>query len=532
MTSRKWAGPLGHAVLKAAVESWLVRSMDPRSKGTLLGASFPRGVMLIGGLFIVVFAAEAAFEIGMARPTMEELTWAGQNNAKLLDALSPIARAYNNVLAMLLACIGLAIPLTANMYTPKLIEIFLRDRINQVILTVFALGAANSLFVLQLIGPGFAPMWAWRIAVWGSLVGWVLLIPYFFYVVRFLDPSTITDRLRGDAARLMELAAAGSDETESLQDALQQRIYQIGTLILKTIDRADRGVALEGIWSLKRVQDRYFELKPKMNDAWFRVDHKDFVGMSHKAIELINERRTWIEMQLLTQLLLSYQHAIAKAPDAISAISNVNRVVATRAAKEGDHHVVLLCIRFFNSFLREALNRRDVRAAYDVLYQYRRLAKDLGDHPDAVRRISRNFVTYAGVAVSAGCPFVGDVVCFDLFELMVDAYEAKNPKAGEILGDLLGMPHERDGVVLRLRVEAKLFAAGYFSERAMDEPRARVAECLSGLPREALAAALKSILGIEEHEFWEITDRGENLEWSPEARRPHIEAFVESLSDR
>ena len=43
-----------------------------------------------------------------------------------------MARAYNNVLAMLIATIGLAIPLTANMHTPKLIDMFLRDRINRV----------------------------------------------------------------------------------------------------------------------------------------------------------------------------------------------------------------------------------------------------------------------------------------------------------------------------------------------------------------------------------------------------------------
>lgn len=505
--------------------------MDPRSKGTLLGASFPRGVMLIGALFVVVFGAEAAFELYRAHPTMEQLSWGGQNNAKLLDALSPIARAYNNVLAMLLACIGLAIPLTANMYTPKLIEIFLRDRINQVMLTIFALGAANTLFVLYLVGPDFAPMWTWRFAVYGALVGWVLLIPYFFYVVRFLDPSTIIGRLQGDATRLMELATEGGEDPESLQDALQQRVYQIGTLIIKTIDRADRSVALEGIWSLKRILDHYFGLKPKMDDAWFHVDHKDFVGMSHSAIELINERRTWMEMQLLTQLLLSFQHALAKAPDAISAISNVNRVVATRAAAQGDEHVVALSIRFFNSFLREALNARDVRAVYDVLYQYRRLAKDLGEEHDAVRRISKHFVTYAEVARSADCPFVGDVATFDLFELMVEAYGAKNPRAGEILEDLLGMPHERGGEVLPLRVEAKLFAAGYFRESEMEDELSQVADCLSTVPLEALSVALANILGVEERAYWEITDRGQNMEWAPEARRQHITAFVESLAD-
>ncbi len=47
------------------------------------------------------------------------MSWADVNNPKLMDLMSPIARAYNNILAMLIATIGLAIPLTANMHTSR-----------------------------------------------------------------------------------------------------------------------------------------------------------------------------------------------------------------------------------------------------------------------------------------------------------------------------------------------------------------------------------------------------------------------------
>lgn len=105
-----------------------------------------------------------------------------------------MARAYNNVLAMLLATIGLAIPLTANMHTPTLIDLFLRDRINRIVLSFMALGAAHVLWVDYLIGPEFAPTWAIVLAVYFAIAGWVILIPYFFYVVRFLEPSTVIQR--------------------------------------------------------------------------------------------------------------------------------------------------------------------------------------------------------------------------------------------------------------------------------------------------------------------------------------------------
>src|SRR5690348_497786 len=85
--------------------------------------------------FAIIFAIEFFLEWSRAGyPPWGGMSWAGTNNAKLVDVLSPMARAYNNVLAMLIATIGLAIPLTANMHTPKLIEMFLSDRINRFVL--------------------------------------------------------------------------------------------------------------------------------------------------------------------------------------------------------------------------------------------------------------------------------------------------------------------------------------------------------------------------------------------------------------
>ena len=90
--------------------------------------------------FAAVFASEFLLEWRRAGfPGLSAMSWAHVANNKLVDILSPMARAYNNVLAMLLATIGLAIPLTANMHTPKLIEMFLRDRVNQVVLSFMAL---------------------------------------------------------------------------------------------------------------------------------------------------------------------------------------------------------------------------------------------------------------------------------------------------------------------------------------------------------------------------------------------------------
>ena len=503
--------------------------MEPRAKDDL-NRQFARGVLLLGGALTALFALEYVVEVVRLKPTFEQMSWQGHNNAKLVDSLSPIARAYNNILAMLIATVGLAIPLTANIHTPKLIDLFLKDRINRIVLTLMALGAANVLWVLYLIGPEFAPMWAFRTAVYGSFVGWVVLIPYFFYVVRFVDPSTIITRLKQDAVSLMQAARREKIDHDEAQAEIQERLFQIGTIVIKSIDRADRSVAREGVWALKKVLDAYREHKAHMSERWFYVDKGDFPGMSHHAIEMINRKHTWMEMQVLYQLLLCYEHALTKAPDTVSAISNVTRIIATRAADRGDGPVVSLSIRYFNTFLRVALNRREVRAAFDIFYQYRQLAGELCDNPKFVKRIGDFFVTYAEVAEQAGVEFVSNLAGFDLVHVVEQAYLAKNPAADEVLEDLLRLPTGPTPALMQARLRAWLIAAGFFSENDLQPQLERVRAALSSVPPMAVKLAADHLASIGKRAFWEITDRAINIEWTPASRREHIERFARTFA--
>src|SRR5215475_12200219 len=109
---------------------------------------FLRALALFASIAATLFLVELMIELF-------RLQQPGAEPAKLdrwFDVLSPTARAYNNVLAMLLATIALAIPLTANLYTTKLIEMFTRDRINQFMLFFWALLAAHSVWLLYLVG--------------------------------------------------------------------------------------------------------------------------------------------------------------------------------------------------------------------------------------------------------------------------------------------------------------------------------------------------------------------------------------------
>src|SRR5689334_12418275 len=182
---------------------------------------FYRSFALALAAFVLMFGVEWIMEWQRAGyPPWSGTSYKGLNdNAKLVDVLSPMARAYNNILAMLLGMIGLAIPLTANMHTPKLIEMFLADRINRIVLTYITFGAAHVLWVDYMIGPKFAPTIAISVSVVMALIGWVLLLPYFFYVIRFIDPSRLVVRLNRAVVTIVgDVADRNRDPADAQQE--------------------------------------------------------------------------------------------------------------------------------------------------------------------------------------------------------------------------------------------------------------------------------------------------------------------------
>ncbi len=479
--------------------------------------------------FAVLFAIEFFVEWNRAgRPGWGPMGWAGTNNAKLVDVLSPMARAYNNVLAMLIATIGLAIPLTANMHTPKLIEMFLSDRVNRWVLTFITFGAAHVLWVDYMIGPNFAPTWAIGLSVFMALTGWALLLPYFFYVVRFVDPSRLVIRLGEAATHIVERVSDRKRDAADAQQELLRRVGQVGTIIIKSLDRNDRDVAAEGAWALKLLLDHYSKHKSRMPKEWFVVDRADFIGFSEEALEMLSEAKTWYEMKCLQQLELGFLRALHGPTDTVSVFSDAVRVIACRCHDHHDDQALRLAVRFFNNFLREAIKARNLRAVYDVFHQYRKLARTVADRPDLLRDIGRYFVYYAGMARTYGMVFAPQLALFDLGFVTRRAYEHASAAAPDLLREVLSLPHRTGNDVHSMAVKAKLILGGFFVGNKLDVEGELVRKNLSDVDAQEIERAETELLASE-RTFFEVTDRQLNLEFVPLERREPLRAFCRSL---
>jgi hypothetical protein len=491
---------------------------------------FLRSFALALVAFFVLFGLEFFLEWRRAGyPGWSGASYAGVgHNAKLVDVLSPMARAYNNILAMLLGMIGLAIPLTANMHTPKLIEMFLSDRINRVVLTFITFGAAHVLWVDYMIGPEFAPTWAITLSVVMALVGWALLLPYFFYVIRFIDPSRLVVRLKDTSIEIVDQVAERTADPDDAQELSLRRVGQLGTIIIKSLDRNDRDVAAEASWAIKQLLDHYGKQKFRMPKEWFVVDRADFVGLSDEALEMLTESKVWYEMKALQQLELGFLRALHGPTDTVSVFSDAVRVIACRAHENHDEAALRLSVRFFNNFLREAIKARNLRAVYDVFHQYRVLARDLVDRPELLREIGKHFVYYAGMTRIFSMVFAPQLALFDLGYIVRRAYERASPAAPDLLQNALALPHRTGSDVHSMAVKAKLILGGFFVENKLTAEAELVRRNLRDIDTNEIDRAETELLAADRG-FFEVTDRQLNLEYVPPERREPLRQFCDSL---
>lgn len=489
---------------------------------------------ILFGVAIVGFFAEAAWDFVHAiNPrTGQPLQLADlQVTAEMVRAVaSPFARAYNNILALLLTFISLAIPLTANLYTPKLIEIFIRDRINMFVLCTFTLLAAHSLFAVALSFDVWTPQLPFWIDGIGAAIGWLMLIPYYFYVLSFIDPLTIIKRIHLSLMHELEAAAVGKYPLRQAQQRVHTRIINLGSMLQRSVDRADRDVAFDAVKAHLLDLARVREIKPRLPDEFFKVDNSLMTGMSRPSTEALSQDKVWIEHRIATQLVIAFKIALSKMPEGVGPMAHAVKNAAHEQFALGNDAVFRLLTHTLNSFTREAIKKKDNAQVYSVVYNYKSLIRRLlNERPETAMELVRHQCYYAEFARVQGMPFVYEVISYEVAELTELAFEKNLPCAPELLDAVLEFEGLEKSAGL---IKSRAILAAYFLERGKTAELSRLEASLRAAPRTLLDAAAKVVVGTTDPVFWEITDRGTNMDYVSPARRQQVTKVFERLTAR
>lgn len=442
---------------------------------------------------------------------------------------SPFARAYNNIIALLLTFISLAIPLTANLYTPKLIEIFVRDKLNLFVLCVCALLAAHSLFSISLTFNVWTPQLPFWVNGIGAMLGWLLLMPYYFYVLSFIDPLTIIKRIHLSLMTELRDAAAGRYPVAEAQSRVNQRIINLGSMLQRSVDRADRDVAFDAIRAHTLDLARVRQIKPKLSPAFFQVSSSLMFGMSSEATDVICRERTWMEHRIASQLVLAFKIALVKMPEAVGALVHAIKNATHEEAVLRNDEVFHLLVRVFNTFMREAIKKKENAPVYNVIYNYKTLIRRLlKDRPELVAALIHHLGFYAEFARGQGMTFIYELISYELVELAEVAYDQGSDNGPRLLAAVLDFKDVGRHAGL---VKSRVILAGYFAERGLTTEQARVEDSLQEVPGTMLETSRHGIMTTLDPVFWEINHRGTNFDYVADARRDKVgEVFARLLN--
>jgi hypothetical protein len=441
------------------------------------------------------------------------------------DFLTALARLLGVILATSVTLCGIAIPLTANNYTPKLISLFVNDRVNWAMFGLLVTANLMTHWTILACVDGNVPYFNVLISSTLGFLSLLFTVPYAYYVFRVLLPETIVSHIEREIIDDLNAMVRSHlrDDPREVRARVFENIKYISNIVLRSIDRHDRDTALYSLETLRHISDHYSSCKAQMPLLWFEVDQEDFLSKPPEVLKQITDSGTIFEVELLEECALILSVAIGCFREGVRMLGVTVRHVGECATERGDEGTAEMARIYFNSFIRAAISRRNPDAIYMLIFQYRLLAESmLHKSPKHAVQVAFFLDYYGHQAVRTGIVFVANLIAYDLVFLVIRAYEEDASCRRELFELFLNFDRNDTlrnfpGVIKsHVKLMVNMHARG-----CEDESRALLAE-FKHVEESLLRAAIEEVESVKDPFFWEITDRRRHLDYVEPTDHEHF----------
>ncbi len=457
------------------------------------------------------------------------------------DAVSALGAMVAGVLGLVVSVVSIVVQLSAGRYTGVAL-MFFRDRTNIVVMGFYIVACVVGVLVSLSIRSDFVPRLTLLAMMAVVTVGLVMMAPYFAYVFRFLEPTNIIARIQRHAMDHVREGTTTSDPKK--RAAAQQKtllaIEELLDITSNSISGKDKIIASRAVDALKDLAVEHLPYKQNASAEWFTIgdairNNPDFVALDPESLDDLVERRTWVEWMVLRKLFGIFNEALVTMRDITYLVAIDTRYIGEAAQARGDRPLIELVIRYMNSYLRAALNARDVRTAYNVLNQYRLLVEALlrgGEQKLAVEAVSHlRYYAHLGNDMKLG--FITETVAYDVGALCQLSHELRCRIEGDLLRIFLDLDRpsktRAEDTTLRGVRKAQVKLASYYVLVGAEAEARLIHDDMVREPRERLRAIRDELARVESKDFWEIIDRGRNFEYLPPEQKEAMHRFFESF---
>lgn len=521
--------------------SWRGRSSWAQLRGTLV---LP--VLVLGGASVALLSSTFVYDWysyrpGEARGIGPLALLVNYDVETLQNALGNLVQTVAAVLGITITVVAIVVQLAATRYTPRVTELFFRERTNLAVLGFFVVVCIQAIWISLAVGPGFVPRASVLATVLAVTLSLLLMFPYFIYVFAFLDPEEVVGRIESQAFAVTDRRDGDAAAVDRAQDRMLGAIEQLADIAVSATDQQDKIISARAVEALRVLLVRYTGAKNGLGEEWFALGPRllknpDFQAMDPDARGDLVRGRLWVEWQVLRKYLTIYNGALGQNADMNHLIALNTRYVGEAVLGGGSPGAIALVVKFMNTYLRATLNQRQVRTAYNLLNQYRRLgeATIAADAGALAAEIAGYFRYYAQVALGKGLGFVAETVAHDLARLCEVAHRARSPAHDALLGALLELDKEAEDeaqeVTLRGVRKAQARLAAFYLLVGNEAAASRIQADMEHERPERLASIRDELLRVTSKDFWEVIDRGANFDYLDDERKRLVRDFFSRFS--
>jgi hypothetical protein len=447
--------------------------------------------------------------------------------AAAAGTLGLVGGAEGVTLSIVIVSVVFGIQTTSSRYSPRIMGIFTRNPLNALVLS-FALASILYTFLVRAeVKVNYVPTWSVAAAVVLALVNFAILLPYVGYIFEVMRAETLVSGIMRRARRELR-AAVNSSNARRHRSGLMTAIAQVTDIAFGSIQLGDVPICVLSVEVLGQLlAEDYLTIKKDFKPDWFKVGHAELPGASDQILAEVNRAGTWFTYTVMSSFVDMIGLTPVHRKEAVHAIAVATRKVGLAAIQAGDSEVAELCVRFFNTYLRAAINRSAPTFASTIMNEYRRLAIGaLEWRPDLAVEAAAHLLRYGRHFDEAGMPAIFGAAAEDVADLAIEA-RARDPEVTHRLALLMVrnlldlVPTARP---IGLNGLFKGVARLTFWAMAADQKDVAhiLVEGIAASPPDFVDAALDRMESMQNGLFWEVNERVIAFDWVEQPLRAEI----------
>ena len=487
-----------------------------------IGAALP-GLALVSVAFMlfVLFGFVDAFQYHSIKDlfTPDPLAAGG--------VLGLVGGAEGVTLSIVIVAVVFGIQTTSSRYSPRIIGIFTRNPLNALVLSLALASILYTFLVRGEVKSNYVPIWSVGVAVVLALINFAILLPYVSYIFEVMRAETLVESIMRRAKRELRAAVANRN-IQRHRDDLMTSVAQVTDIAFGSIQLGDMPICVLTIEVLGRfLADDYLKIKKDIPPVWFQVGHSDLPGASDQIVAEVNRAKTWFAYTIMSSFVDMVGLTPVHRKEAVHAIAVATRDIGIGAVQVGDSEVAELCVRFFNTYLRTAINRSAPTFASGIMNEYRRFAIGaLEWRSDLAVEAAVHLMRYGRHFDDAGMPATLGAAAEDVADLAIEA-QNRDPQVSLQLARLLVRnlldltPNARPiGLNGLFKGVAKL---SFWAMATDQKDVARLlVEGIAAAPPDFVDAALDRMESMQNGLFWEVNERVIAFDWVEQPLRAQI----------